>query len=236
MDLNEIFFSIQGEGTEVGRPSVFVRFGGCDLRCAWCDSVETWLRKPRWRLEGEPGSGEMQERLNPASADQVTKEVRRLQAGRSGLVSITGGEPLLQPEAVRDLAMRLREAGDRILLETHGLCVDGMARVADTVDVVSMDWKLKSDVRRESETLSGFLAACGRAAVHAIESGGVEVDRAELASLLPGQALITDTTEDPLNIAGGEPVPDTRDFHGASLRPHIALVRQWNPPLSKLLG
>jgi organic radical activating enzyme len=158
MDLVEIFWSIQGEGTEVGRPSVFVRFGGCDLRCAWCDSVETWRRSPRWRLEAEPGSGTMEERLNPASVDEVAKEVRRLQAGRSGLVSITGGEPLLQPEAVRDLALRLREAGDRILLETHGLCVEGLASVAKAVDIVSMDWKLKSDVRRESDPRHGEVA------------------------------------------------------------------------------
>jgi 7-carboxy-7-deazaguanine synthase len=61
-------------------------------------------------------------------------------------VSLTGGEPLLQPEACLGVARRARDAGLRVMLETHGLAVEALGRVVDQIDVVSMDWKLASDV------------------------------------------------------------------------------------------
>lgn len=71
-----------------------------------------------------------------------------LGAKAHAFASLTGGEPLLQPGAVRALAGALRTRGPRILLETHGLASEALERVIDRVDVVSMDWKLASDVRR----------------------------------------------------------------------------------------
>jgi pyruvate-formate lyase-activating enzyme len=64
-------------------------------------------------------------------------------------VSLTGGEPLLQPQAALGLARALRARGPRIHLETHGLAAEALAQVVEAVDVVCMDWKLASDVRRE---------------------------------------------------------------------------------------
>ncbi len=150
-----MFWSVQGEGTEVGHPSVFVRFGGCDLRCAWCDSVRTWKPAESCRVEREPGSGRFDAWDNPVALGAVVDAVRRLQGDAAGLVSLTGGEPLLQPEAVTELAAALRGQGSRILLETHGLEAEALGRVIDQVDVVSMDWKLASDVRRESDPREG---------------------------------------------------------------------------------
>jgi organic radical activating enzyme len=158
VNLVEIFWSVQGEGTEVGIPSVFVRFGECDLRCAWCDSPETWLAAKACRIEQQPGSGVFEAKPNPLSVAEVVEEVERLQAGRRGLVSITGGEPLLQPAAVCELASSLRVRGSRVLLETHGLAVEAVGSAAGVVDVVSMDWKLSSDVRRESDARHGPVA------------------------------------------------------------------------------
>jgi organic radical activating enzyme len=71
------------------------------------------------------------------------------------MVSLTGGEPLLQPAAVHALASELRRAGPRILLETHGLAHQALAQVIGAIDVVSMDWKLASDVRREKDPRHG---------------------------------------------------------------------------------
>ena len=78
LKVNEIFHSIQGESTHAGRPCVFVRLTGCNLRCTWCDTEYAFH-------DGRP-----------MSVDAVLETVRGFDCG---LVEITGGEPLLQPEA-----------------------------------------------------------------------------------------------------------------------------------------
>ncbi len=151
LNLVEVFWSVQGEGTLLGEPCVFVRFGECDLRCAWCDSPHTWKRADSCRVETSPGSGHFVDVPNPVPVSAAVQSALGL-AQRSGdIISLTGGEPLLQPEAARALAEALREQGARILLETHGLAVDALSQVLDYVDIVSMDWKLSSSVRRVSD-------------------------------------------------------------------------------------
>jgi organic radical activating enzyme len=157
MDLNlvEIFSSVQGEGLYVGAPTVFVRFGGCDLRCAWCDSPQTWRPARRCRIEQEPGSARFREIDNPLRVEDADEAIAGLSPGTGDFVSLTGGEPLLQAEPLGELAERLRARGLRVYLETHGLEVAALERVCGSVDVISMDWKLTSDVRRESDGKSG---------------------------------------------------------------------------------
>lgn len=94
----EIYVSIQGESTHVGRPCVFIRLAACDLRCSWCDTPYAFT-----------GGKKM-------SLDEVMGEVRALQCG---LVELTGGEPLLQKEAI-PLMQRLRDEGFEVLVETGG--------------------------------------------------------------------------------------------------------------------
>jgi 7-carboxy-7-deazaguanine synthase len=98
LTVNEIFYSIQGESTYAGRPCVFVRLTGCDLRCSWCDTEYAFY-------EGQK-----------RSLDEVIAEVERYACP---LVEITGGEPLLQDE-VYPLMERLLAAGRTVLLETGG--------------------------------------------------------------------------------------------------------------------
>src|SRR5262245_27696275 len=145
-NLVEIFSSFQGEGPHVGRSTLFVRFGECDLRCRWCDSPHTWKAGPSCRFE-LPGSGE---RVvpNPVPLADVVAAAEALDVARHRFVSLTGGEPLLQPEAVRAIGAALRARGPRILLETHGLAVSALERAVGAVDVVSMDWKLEREVTR----------------------------------------------------------------------------------------
>ena len=143
----EIFSSAQGEGPWVGVETVFVRFGGCDLRCAWCDSPGTWRPAKRCRIEQEPGSDRFQTFPNPVSPDQIDIALGVLAPEGRGFVSLTGGEPLLQPKAVRAVAELARTRGLRTYLETHGLALEALEAVVDAIDVVSMDWKLSSDVR-----------------------------------------------------------------------------------------
>jgi 7-carboxy-7-deazaguanine synthase len=98
LTINEIFYSIQGESTYAGKPCVFVRLTGCDLRCSWCDT-------PYAFSEGQK-----------MSVDAVLQQVDRY---GSPLVEVTGGEPLLQDD-VYPLMERLLESGRTVLLETGG--------------------------------------------------------------------------------------------------------------------
>jgi len=155
LNLVEIFSSIQGEGTHVGATTLFVRLGGCDLRCGWCDSPHTWKPAPECRIEVGRGSGRFETRANPVSVEDVIAAAEALDLAAHEFASLTGGEPLLQPEAAGAVARALRARGPRILLETHGLATDGLESVIADVDVVSMDWKLSSDVRRASDSKRG---------------------------------------------------------------------------------
>jgi organic radical activating enzyme len=154
-NLVEVFSSIQGEGLYVGASTLFVRFGGCDLRCAWCDSPDTWQPAERCRVESQPGSECFESVANPVTLADLEAALVGLDLHSHRFVSLTGGEPLLQAGAVGALARRLRDTRPRVFLETHGLAVDAVAAVAHDIDVVSMDWKLASDVRRETDPRHG---------------------------------------------------------------------------------
>lgn len=155
-------------------PTVFVRFGECDLRCAWCDSPGTWKRTATCRLETAPGAATFREVDNPVDLATVAATLESLDVSHHRFVSLTGGEPLLQPDAVIEVARLARASGASSYLETHGLAIEAMSRVASSIDVVSMDWKLASDVRRAGEARralrgdfhdehEGFLRAAAKA-------------------------------------------------------------------------
>ncbi|MFP3940965.1 MAG: 7-carboxy-7-deazaguanine synthase QueE [Acidobacteriota bacterium] len=113
--VTEIFHSIQGESTFAGRPCVFVRLTGCQMRCRWCDT-EYAFHGGAWR-----------------SREEVLDEVAAFECP---LVEVTGGEPLLQPGTPALLAA-LCDRGHEVLLETGGgLDIGGLdPRVRRIVDV-----------------------------------------------------------------------------------------------------
>ncbi|MBZ0168657.1 7-carboxy-7-deazaguanine synthase [Candidatus Methylomirabilis lanthanidiphila] len=115
LQVNEIFYSLQGESTFAGRPCVFVRLTGCNLRCRWCDTTYAYY-------DGEQ-----------RSVEQVLEQVR---AYKCPLIEITGGEPLLQEE-VYPLIDRLLLEGYEVLIETGGsLSVDRLdPRVVKILDL-----------------------------------------------------------------------------------------------------
>lgn len=121
MRISEIFLSIQGEGVEIGTPTVFVRLYGCDLRCKWCDTM--------YAVEG----GDY-ENLG------VAEVLERVESFGCKSVCITGGEPLLQKNEVVHLAENLHVKGYKIVLETSGhLAPPGIFHEARCV--ISLDCK-----------------------------------------------------------------------------------------------
>ena len=96
--VNEIFYSIQGEGFFAGTPAVFVRFSGCNLACPWCDTDHS--------------------RAEEMTHDELEAAVLELLAGHKGaIIVLTGGEPALQ---LRDDDPLFRGFGCRVCIETNG--------------------------------------------------------------------------------------------------------------------
>lgn len=188
-NLVEVFSSIQGEGPEVGTRTLFIRYGGCDLRCRWCDSPGTWKRADQWRYETAPGSGRWAEERNPVSPARLLSVAKSLDLSAHRWVSLTGGEPLLQPEALAAAAEVLSGHGPGIFLETHGLHADALEQVIDRIDFVSMDWKLASDVRRESERKGADVAPFHDAHQRFLET-------AKSVSAVAVKLIITPASED----------------------------------------
>ena len=99
MKIAEIFRSLQGEGKNQGKPCLFIRLAGCNMNCAWCDTKYS-------RNNGIT-----------MSLDSVLEEVFRC---NPPYVCITGGEPLLQVDALEPLVSSLHKRGTQIDIETNG--------------------------------------------------------------------------------------------------------------------
>lgn len=99
LPLVEDFYTIQGEGFHAGKPAYFIRLGGCDVGCRWCDAKMTW--NPRL--------------YPPVEVDSI---VERACSYPAQAIVITGGEPSLYP--LDYLTERLTERGLEIFLETSG--------------------------------------------------------------------------------------------------------------------
>jgi 7-carboxy-7-deazaguanine synthase len=113
--VSEIFHSLQGESRSVGFPTVFIRLSGCPLRCRWCDTEYAFTGGERM------------------SQGAILDAVREYGAR---YITVTGGEPLAQPEC-QSLLERLVEEGYEVSLETSGaLDVSGVdPRVSKVMDL-----------------------------------------------------------------------------------------------------
>ncbi|MDA1060508.1 MAG: 7-carboxy-7-deazaguanine synthase QueE [bacterium] len=99
MQISEIFYSIQGEGINIGKPAIFLRLAGCHLRCTWCDTKYTWDLKSGKNM----------------TTNEIIKEIKKHPCKH---LVITGGEPLIQQNALIDLLKHLKKY--YIEIETSG--------------------------------------------------------------------------------------------------------------------
>lgn len=117
----EIFESIQGEGLYTGQKQVFIRFFGCNLSCAFCDTPLAEFK------------------------DYSVQELKDTLAGYAGYhsLSLTGGEPLCQADFLRDF-LKGFEGKVKVYLETNGTLVNELSKIINFVDIIAMDFKLPS--------------------------------------------------------------------------------------------
>lgn len=122
--IREIFTSIQGEGPYVGQRQLFIRFCGCNLHCRYCDT-------------------DFDENF---SKDYTPQELIDEINSKNEIftVSLTGGEPLVSVEFLKEFLPLLKEQGHKVYLETNGTLPANLAEVIDFVDIVSADIKLES--------------------------------------------------------------------------------------------
>jgi len=100
LKITEIFYSLQGESTRAGKPCVFVRLAGCNLKCKWCDT--------NYATDTE--------KANELSIIEIIDKVKTYDCN---FVEITGGEPLCQTECI-ELTDRLLDLGYELAIETNG--------------------------------------------------------------------------------------------------------------------
>ncbi len=127
MKINEIFYSLQGEGTLAGVPSVFVRLAGCPLRCRWCDTKYAWAREA-------------------GRYYSIAEIVHTVQQWPCKFVVITGGEPMINSD-LPELVQKLKKGRKHITIETAGI-----AFIPDMpCDLMSISPKLSNSTPQDSE-------------------------------------------------------------------------------------
>jgi 7-carboxy-7-deazaguanine synthase len=127
MRVNEIFYSLQGEGFLAGAPSVFIRLAGCPLRCRWCDTKYAWDK-------------------TAGAHYSIEKVVQTIQQWPTKFVVITGGEPMINSDLTL-LAQTLKASGKHITIETAGI-----AFIQDLpCDLMSINPKLSNSTPTDPE-------------------------------------------------------------------------------------
>lgn len=143
--LVEVFSAIQGEGPIVGTRQIFVRFLGCHLSCAYCDTPATHTKQRQCRVEQTPGRRDFTELANPVPIPLLLEHLHALEAF-SGLhdgISLTGGEPLQHLRSLRTLIPALRPDFS-LYLETDGILWRNLEPIVDSLDLIGMDIKIPS--------------------------------------------------------------------------------------------
>lgn len=196
----EIFHTLQGEGTQSGRPSVFVRLSLCNLHCRWCDTDYTW----NWEGTPFPHDNDTspgyqkykrEEQILTLTPEATAAVVANFPSRR---VVLTGGEPLLQQSGLRELCQALREISSEYTfeVETNGTLAPD-AELDVFIDQYNVSPKLENSgnarhLRERPEVLAAF-AATGKAwfkFVIATEEDAAEVLALEKSSPLPRERIL----------------------------------------------
>ncbi len=141
----EIFYTIQGEGKNLGKPSIFVRTSLCNLHCIWCDTDYTWNWKgTRFRHVNDSTPGynkfDKSEWIEELPIAAILDQIKTFPCKN---IVITGGEPLLQQKELSELCSKLKDDGYWIEIETNGTLAP-ISAVAGNVDQFNVSPKLEN--------------------------------------------------------------------------------------------
>ncbi len=176
--VSEVFGpTIQGEGPSLGRRCSFVRLGGCNLHCSWCDTPYTWDWSGRNGVRFDPA-----QELRQRTIEDVWEDL--LQRGAQMLV-ISGGEPLLQQDRLLPLLVRAQAAGWWVEMETAGT-ISPTPELVALVDRFNVSPKLANSGNPEAQRLVpaaiSALRDSGKAAWKFVVVGSADLE--EIARLV----------------------------------------------------
>jgi 7-carboxy-7-deazaguanine synthase len=247
--LTEIFSAIQGEAALVGERQVFVRLAGCNIRCGYCDQPDALERRPGpCRVEQTPGRRDFRTVASPLETLAAAEAVERLCTSLPHhSVSITGGEPLFQARRLEGLLAELTRRGRRVYLETNGMLVPGLRRVAHYVEFVSMDVKLPSvdgervDPALQRSFLREAVARCPQVFTKIVISAHTAASELDAAlEMIHAEAPGSDVFLQPVTPFGivlDPPSPSqVLDLQARALRlhPHVRVVPQTHKSIGQL--
>lgn len=143
-NIDEIFDSVQGEGPLTGVRQIFIRFGGCNLSCAFCDTPQARRPVATCKVETEPASGRYDFIPNTISVADVHEVVKKLRVPGHHSVAVTGGEPMVQADFLRNLLPVLAADGLKIYLETNATFPEELLDIVEHLEYVAADIKIPS--------------------------------------------------------------------------------------------
>lgn len=156
----EMFSSINGEGTHAGQLAFFIRFTGCNLDCSYCDTK--WANVPNAKYTEMTG-------------EEILSEVKK-----SGIknVTVTGGEPLIQPNIIPLLEM-LCGGGHYVEIETNGSAdVSEVLKIKENRPALTMDYKLPSSGMENHMRTENFYALEKKDTVKFVSGSRADLERA----------------------------------------------------------
>lgn len=129
MNINETFQSFQGEGPNTGKPSIFLRFSGCNLKCVYCDTKYTWLFSEKTleniraiiplEVHGKLGN-EFFNKEKETHQMTINDLIKKIEEYTAKNIVITGGEPLLQKNEIKDIITHPYFEDYTFEIETNG--------------------------------------------------------------------------------------------------------------------
>ncbi len=231
--LNEIFTSIEGEGILFGTKTMFVRLAGCPLKCRWCDTT--------YAIPMDSGAD--------YSIDEVKALIARELQPNTYKVNFTGGEPLVQHEAVIELAKFVREKGLRTYLESACHDSSRFSKVLPFIDICKIEFKMRDSGVVDKKSYPALLKSeleCLKMAVQGGKKPYIKVVVTNSSDLEEFKELVSKifTVANPVDIAGfiiqpsfdtDEPVLDRLLAFYDAVYPsyeHVRIV----PQLHKFIG